>query len=363
MLDLSFNNISDQSQLSHLACLHRLRSLQINDNPISAQEGHFDKVLEAVPWLIEFDNEPVKETCRNKAFKSVLAKVMGVVGVQFLQEKAARGENPFRNLANPQEVRRQWFPDCSETNDLNPRATTKHHASCESRNDIVDGHCWNDRSIKEETSVLCAQIMEATRMALTSPTTLRAQLLSEEEQKNFFSCPDWGAQVEQHWSFLAFQEMCEGHRKKLLLSIRDKNSRKFTTVAPTLQQVVTGPVINHQIVREPDHLKKDRGGSGNMDWGILDHLQYQECKYKDVYLRNNDYQMEVELHEKRVTVLQALARGFLARLKCKCLRLDLETEKTMKDIHFQEQLKKEKAMLKIQASRREVTVICFLFCP
>jgi hypothetical protein len=100
-----------------------------------------------------------------------------------------------------------------------------------------------------------------------------------------------------------------------------------------------------------------------MDWGILDPLQYQECKYKDVYLRNNDYQMEVELHEKRVTVLQALARGFLARLKCKCLRLDLKTEKTMKEIHFQEQLKKEKAMLKIQASRREVTVICFLFCP
>lgn len=337
VLDISFNSISDISQLGYLSCFPRLRSLQVNDNPLCNQEEHVEKVLEAVPWLIEVDNEPVEEVFRDKAIKSIFLGVMGFAGVQYLQEKAARAEPPFLNFKNPIDIKRHWAAggghvEAPSTSSIRLCGVSTSYAQVVERNvnDIMHGN--------SESSVLWGAVLEVFKMAETNPV-LQNQLSSKDGDNLDTNIRTlFLTTMDANWNCLAFQEMCEAQRKSILFATREKCMRKDFQEAKSGQEL---PVC------EPNP-KKFRGGTYDIDLCLLDHLEYNQSKYKEVYNGNVEYRMEVETQRKRVSRLQALARGWLARREYNKLR---QSDRALKEMQRQaEALRLRIASRKIQAS-------------
>nr|PNR26939.1 hypothetical protein PHYPA_030420 [Physcomitrium patens] len=197
VLDISFNNVSQLTQLNHLASLRRLRTLQMNDNPISDQEDHVGKVLEAVPWLIELDNELVEDSFREKAVQSIFSKNMAVAGIRYLDEKIARAERPFLSFANPKDVTKHWLGGFSDRSDSSNQSGL---AKLEANNrDII-------------------------------------------------------AVMQENWNHLAFQEMLESHRKSQSWS-KETSLRKefFGQESKSGPQMTKGTNLSNEGIMSVSH--------------------------------------------------------------------------------------------------------------
>lgn len=58
----------------------------MNDNPVSEETDYVHKILEAVPWLVELDNEPISEQSKDRAVRTIFLKIRDCVGPGYLKE-------------------------------------------------------------------------------------------------------------------------------------------------------------------------------------------------------------------------------------------------------------------------------------
>ncbi|XP_024367013.1 uncharacterized protein [Physcomitrium patens] len=297
VLDISFNNVSQLTQLNHLASLRRLRTLQMNDNPISDQEDHVGKVLEAVPWLIELDNELVEDSFREKAVQSIFSKNMAVAGIRYLDEKIARAERPFLSFANPKDVTKHWLGGFSDRSDSsNQSGLAKLEANNRDIIAVMQG--------KAKSAVLWAAVFDLHRIAETNPilrTRLSCAMGTNLHPLVSLPCDT----NEENWNHLAFQEMLESHRKSQSWS-KETSLRKefFGQESKSGPQMTKGTNLSNEGIMSVSH---------NVERYLSDHLEDEDFKYKNVFKENLEYKADIEVELSRVRRLQALARDMLTR--------------------------------------------------
>ncbi|EFJ04888.1 hypothetical protein SELMODRAFT_431994 [Selaginella moellendorffii] len=222
VLDLSFNSISDLTQLRQLACFIHLRSLQLNDNPVSEHVEYVDTVLNAVPWLIELDNEAVGESTKSEVVKTIFLNVMRVIGMQYLHEKAARNEIISSVCEKPDEIQMvvikcttqnqsyQWFQ--------HPTAISAGH------NQDLEQHTLPLDTFRNGSAywiILRAAVLEALQYD-SIRSTLAASGLEHVNEKGLCLSTDVRAKLD----VLCSLQMCSKQREKLLLASKDFSAER-----------------------------------------------------------------------------------------------------------------------------------------
>ena len=281
-----------------MVSLRRLRTLQLNDNPFSNEEEHIDKVLNAIPWLIELNSEPIQDIFRKKSIQSIFLKNMEVAGIQYLYEKIAQANVPFISLKNPKNVQKKWLKNFSNqysfTNEIN---NSKLEALNREIIDIIQG--------KTKTRILWATILELHQMAKMNPI-LRGQLGITKET-NLYSLVYFPCyfSIEENWNCLAFQEMFESHRKNHIWSKKISLKKEFYIEEGKFEpQAIEKEVYLGKGLLEDSH---------NIDQYFLEHLEYVDTNYKDVYKENVEYKIQIDDQLLKIMQLQALAKSMLAR--------------------------------------------------
>lgn len=315
----------------------RLKILHLNDNFVSDQKKHIQKVMEVVPWLIELDNEPVKTLYQDNATKENFQKFMALVGMQYLRERGARGENPFFIYKNPMEVEQLWIDTCVKSNDTRDSFThrskhvdTKQNNTC----NIVD----QEYGISASLQLLWATIVEL-HCIMSKNCLLRTRTTSEGECDSIsllLSHPCMFL-VETTQRSLAFQEMLETQKKLISRYSKNLSSRhehsSFESTSHGAQE----------LEKESLPLKPKSNEPPNNDQCFRDHLNYACDSYVDVFEYCMEYKLEVLGHTKRITIIQSLARGILARKKYKSMQ-ELKRKERIR------QLRLKIATQRIQAS-------------
>lgn len=303
MLDISFNNIVDLFQLSHLASFCRLRTLQLNDNPLSNEEEHVGKVLEAVPWLIELDNEHIGDRYRKKLVQSIFLKNMAVTGMQYLYERLAQANKKNLSLKNPKYVTKQWISKFNDQNSSTSYTSINQWSNIKSEpmsRDIIE--LMNG---KLNMVVLWAIIFELYQIAIVNPIMKAQSVFAMENNLYPLICLPIQFTIEENWNCLAFQEMFEIHRKNHTWSKETSLRKEFL-----VQEGKFGPqTIEKEVKSNKEVIIKAQ----NVDQYFLEHLEYKDNKYKDVFKENVEYKIEIEDQLSNTKHFQALARGMLAR--------------------------------------------------
>ncbi|BBN04892.1 hypothetical protein MPTK1_3g08590 [Marchantia polymorpha subsp. ruderalis] len=315
VLDLSFNCISEHSQLQHLSGFPNLRSLQLNDNPISEQEDHADYVLQAVPWLAELDNEAVSKTSRDKAISTIFNNMMEVVGIAFVKEKLARGDTLLRGFTNPCSAHKISFNRQEHNENRNGQFLNRNIWEV---NDVMNGEA-------DEAS-LWAILMETKHLAQSSAVfqsllTMNAEILKLGTLRVLTE-----SEFEARSIMTAYQQMTHGLRGKLHAATKERCFRvsKETDISgqhiyqrwplgETITQV--GPLSRSSGVSGTS----DKEGACHLEWCLEEHTTFDTRAYTEIYKENADYRLEAEAQSRRVVKLQALARAYMARKRVKVL--------------------------------------------
>eukprot|EP00250_Pteridium_aquilinum_P007617 c17288_g1_i2 orf=559-3783(+) len=282
VLDLSFNKISQVQQLQQLGCFSNLRSLQLNDNPVAELPNYTVRILEAIPWLIELDNEPLTEYSRVQAVQDIFLKVMSTVGLSYVRSNILKGTMPCLGVVD---ISRQESNMSQEWNSILV-------------NNIVAGDA--------DIHVLWAILVEIHHAYLN---------ISHGKGQNCSS----PFLTECHWRLHSFRLMCLDHKKRLFNSSRESASFKGG-INESLGSVSEMTLCHPKDGRVPATDQHTEGGISAQDSYITDlqlcmweHIQFNSSHYEDSLCMNEDYELEIKQHNKRVLRLQALARGFLAR--------------------------------------------------
>lgn len=328
-----------------MSSLRRLRTLQMNDNPVSDQEEYVEKVLEVVPWLTELDNEPVEDSYREKSVKSIFLQNMEVVGIQYLYEKVAKAETFFSSLVNPKDVARQWLYSCnySDRYYLASSSTSTNYWR-NTKLEVMDKDIIEVMHGKAKGAILWATIFDLHQMAITNPI-LRAQLIFPMRSNvHLLESLPCHSSVEENWNCLAFQEMFEGHRKGHSWFKETSLRKEFLA-----QEGKCGP---HIMEKGVIYFEKDiMAESHNVDEYLADYLKYTNYKYQDVYKENVEYRTEIEAQLSRIKRLQALGRGMLARKnRMRMQKLAMDALIAREAQRLSENQRFQRSVLQIQAS-------------
>jgi len=319
----------------------------MNDNPISDQVEHVDKVLEAIPWLIELDNERIEASFREKLVQSIFLKHMQVAGIQYLFDNATHAEKPFFSYETPKDVARQWLNNNSSSfNDQYSLTSSTTFANQEGnvKSKVADRH--NTEIVqdgKAKGTILWATLFRLHQMANANPI-LKVQLVSPRKSNfhllTFLPCY---SSAKEKWNCLAFQEMLESHRKSHFWS-KETNFRKEFLVQE-------GKFGQQSIEKGIGKDNIDTVESQSIDQYLNDYIEYTDCKYQDIYKENVVYRMEIEDQLSRVRRLQALGRGMLARKNnIKMQNLVVDALKAQEAQQLSEKLRFQNSILRIQAS-------------
>lgn len=306
VLDISFNNLYDLSQLNNLSSFPRLKILHLNDNFVSDQKKHIQKVMEVVPWLIELDNEPVKTLYQENATKEFFDKFMALVGMQYMRDRAARGDTPFLIYKNPMDVEQLWIGKSNDTHDA--FMSQPKHVDIQQDNtcNIMDKEYGTSGSLQ----ILWATIVEL-HCIMSTNFLLRTRTISKERcDSNFVLLPHpCTCAVETTQRSLAFQEMLETQKKLISMYSKSLSSRhehsSFESTSHGAQESE----------KESLSLKPKSNEPTNNDQCFKDHLNYACDSYVDVFEYCMEYKLEILGHTKRIKLIQSLARGMLARKK------------------------------------------------
>jgi hypothetical protein len=314
VLDISFNNIYDLSQLNNLSSFPRLKILHLNDNFVSDQKKHIQKVMEVVPWLIELDNEPVKTLYQENATKEIFHKFMAVVGMQHLRERSARGDTPFLRYKNPMEVEQLWTDKCVKSNDTHDSFMSQSkHVDIQQDNtcNIMDKEYGTSGSLQ----ILWATIVEL-HYIMSTHFLLRTRTISKGRcDSNFVLLPHpCTCVVETTQRSLAFQEMLETQKKLISMYSKSLSSRHEPS---SFESTSHGA---QESEKESLSLKLKANEPTNNDQCFKDHLNYACDSYVDVFEYCMEYKLEILGHIKRIRLIQSLARGTLARKKYKSMQ-------------------------------------------
>eukprot|EP01018_Ginkgo_biloba_P018669 Gb_31752 [translate_table: standard] len=315
VLDLSFNRLADTSQFQQLGCLGHLRSLQLNDNPVSERADYMERILQAVPWLAELDNEVVLENSKHKALQSILQHVMHVIGSEYLKQKSFTGQIPFLGLADPKNmpsVDAGLHMDKSQLV-LSPENTCVPRISAH-LTDIMNGGC--------DQAVLWGALS-----SIAHDFTGKMNMAFLGHKHNI----EYGLQVsslpshlDAEWKFHAFQLMCSSHKERLLYTTKEKNFGKTNHEFEASPQLHPQEDLQQSIEEfsvdvpscNQSELKPKEANKTVDDLRFCFHevVNFDHCKYKELYLVSSEYKMEMKVQKERVIKVQALLRGFLARL-------------------------------------------------
>lgn len=326
-MDISFNNIYDLSQLNSLSSFPRLKILHLNDNVISDQKKHIQKVMEVVPWLIELDNEHVETLYRHKATQEIFHKFMALGGIQYVRERSARGENPFFTYTNPMELEQRWIAKCIKSNDTCDLFTSR----CKHVNIELD-HTWNIMDTKYGSNaslhVLWATIIELHRIMSTN-CLLRTRTVCNGRCDSISTllphpCTCVADATQRS---LALQEMLETQKK--LVSTYSKNLSSRHELS-SFESTSHGA---QELEKESLSLKPKLNEPTNNDQGFQDHLNYTCESYVEVFEYGMEYKLEILGHIKRIKLIQSLTRGILARKKYKSLQ-ELKKEERIQQLRF-----------------------------
>jgi len=316
----------------------------MNDNPICDQVEHINKVVEAIPWLIELDNEPIEDIIREKSILSIFLKYMQVVGIQYLHENEAQAKKPFFSYENPKDMARQWCNNNSSSFIDQYTLTSSTLFANQGGNDkskVLDRHSIEImQDGKAKRTILWATLFHLYQMAKTNPI-LKAQLVSP-RRSNFHPLTSLPCHftTKEKWNCLAFQEMFESHRKGHFWS-KETNFRKEFFVQE-------GKFEQQSIEKEVD---MDTLESHNVEQYLNDYIEYIDCKYQDIYKENVVYRREIEDQLLRVKRLQALGRGMLARKNnTKMKKLAIDALKAQEAQQLLEKLRFQNSILQIQVS-------------
>ncbi|CAM6081882.1 unnamed protein product [Calypogeia fissa] len=316
VLDLSFNSISELSQLRHLSCFPCLRSLQLNDNPVSEQEDHTTCVLQAVPWLAELDNEAVEKASRQQAITKIFKGIMDVVSLEFLKEKISRDEVLLRGFSNPSGAHRCALNKV-ENSDSNP-CQFVHQREV---NNVLNGdgdECFLWEVLSE------AKHLATSSSIMKSLLTVNADMVKFEGLRNFSE-----AELEARRSMIAYQQMTSRLKGRLHAATKE------TCIARTLKEgdqsvpydpdgehlkANSYPVVPFINLSTESRLSSDKAGESNLRWCLEKHATFDSYTGREVYIENKEYKLQAQTQIRRVTKLQALVRGYLTRLRIRLLK-------------------------------------------
>lgn len=337
VLDISFNNIYDLAQLNNLSAFPRLKILHLNDNFVSDQKKHIQKVMEVVPWLMELDNEPVKTLYREVATKENFHKFMTLVGMQYLRDRGARGDTPFLIYKNPMEVEQIWIDTCAKSND-----TCDSFTSRSKHVDIQQDNTCNIKDKEYGTSAslefLWETIVELHGL-MSTDCLLRTRTISKGRCNSISVLLPHPCMclMETTQRSLAFQEMLETQKRLISMCSKNLSSRhehsSFESTSHGAQA----------LEKELLSLKSQLNGPTNNDQCFRDHLNYACDSYVDVFEYCMEYKLEILGHTRRIKIIQSLARGKLARKKYKLMQ-ELKKKESLR------QLSLKIAAQRIQAS-------------
>ncbi|KAL2644286.1 hypothetical protein R1flu_011873 [Riccia fluitans] len=315
VLDLSFNCISECSQLQHLSYFPNLRSLQLNDNPISDKEDHADYILLAVPWLQELDNEAVAKACRHKAISTLFKSIMDVAGVAFLREKLTRGEAILRGFTNPRSAHKLSFNN-REHNE-NRRSQFLNRSILEV-NDVMNGEA------DEET--LWAILLEVKELTISSEV-LRSLLMMNGDLMKLGCIRNYSdAELDARYTMTAHQQMAHSLKSKLHAATKERCVRVLKETELSEQHTYRrwpsredATNLGSQSISSAVSEDSDKNGASHLEWCLEEHSTFDPQNYTAIYTENTEYRLEAEAQIRRVIKLQALARGRMARVRVKLL--------------------------------------------
>jgi hypothetical protein len=298
VLDLSFNKIANVQQLNQLGCFSKLRSLQLNDNPVAELPNYIEKVLEAVPWLVELDNEPLTDHARSRAVKNIFLNVINSVGLWYVRSTIKKGHMPYTGVSDISTLKPTTFGAAHSNAGRQPSDLMANAHNSSHRMEPILGNkiLAGDSDIR----VLWAMLLEIWwRMYDTySPCAIECQ-----------------------WRIQSLQLMCLDHKKRLFNSLRESCSTKQVKDYPLHnlsdfylgQEGIQSMYDNKQT--ECDSLVRD-GYIADLKDCMLEHLNFSDNHYKEKVHRNESYEAEVRLYLQRIISIQAIIRGFLVRNKC-----------------------------------------------
>ncbi|MCO5553979.1 hypothetical protein L7F22_007505 [Adiantum nelumboides] len=279
VLDLSFNKISQVHQLQQLGCFSNLRSLQLNDNPVAELPDYTVKVLEAVPWLVELDNEPLTDWSRLQAVKNMFSDVVSTCGLWYVRSNILKGKLPCPNI-----VKIQSQGKMNDEKDLT----------------LVNRIMTGDADL----NILWTVLLELSHIYISTGKWQR------------FLSP---FSKDCQWRLQSFRLMCLTQKKRLSKTLRESASLKGGRDSS----------LGNVSVTTYSHVGDNGMASNGLDTGagncyknsyvadlehcLWEHVQFNGNSYEDVLVSNEDYKLEIELHKKGVSKVQALVRGFLVR--------------------------------------------------
>ncbi|KAI5072692.1 hypothetical protein GOP47_0012798 [Adiantum capillus-veneris] len=281
VLDLSFNKISEVHQLQQLGCFSNLRSLQLNDNPAAELPDYTVKVLEAVPWLVELDNEPLTDFSRLQAVKNLYSNIVSTCGLWYVRSNILKGKLPCPSILKTQS-----------------QGKISHERNLILVNSIMAGDA--------ELNTLWAILLEVSHMYISTYFGKAQSCLSP------FS-------KECQWRLQSFWLMCLAQKKRLSNSLRESASLKGGRDSSLGD--VSGMMHCHVGNNGMASAEPYTGGGicikssyvADLERCLGEHIQFNGSPYENVLILNESYKLELELHDRRVSKVQALARGFLVR--------------------------------------------------
>ncbi|KAJ7546854.1 hypothetical protein O6H91_08G057200 [Diphasiastrum complanatum] len=356
VLDLSFNAITDISQLRQLACFPRLRSLQLNDNPVAEQSDYVDKILEAVPWILELDNEGISESAKEQAIKTLFIKVMNKVGMQYIQEKIARGDIIITDPIHPCDTQEVIITLCIDEK-LSPFYTLSDHKFIALAGPSQEPDCFRKELVPlkklmsgiVDRAILWSALIEASHLGNTS-LALRRHLFpyvnyEEIEQRGLLLSSNF----EARWSVFAHEKMCLQQKDRLFSANKDERSYREDSdnenssrpeqvfVQESLASGSAARVASSQLTEE----------TRNMESCFFEHLNFDPRGFLEMQELNSYNSQEFENISRNFIKVQALIRGHLCR--CRFLMLkQLQAEENRKFLHEQEK-SRETIISKVQA--------------
>ncbi|KAH7289031.1 hypothetical protein KP509_31G054900 [Ceratopteris richardii] len=317
VLDLSFNKISQLHQLHQLGCFFNLRSLQLNDNPIAESSDYLVKVLEAVPWLVELDNEPLTDLPRLQAVQSIFSKIMSTVGLCYVRSNILKGKLP-----------------CPGVLDINYDNKMHHEKSALPVNQILAGDA--------DLNVLWSILIEL------YDRYIRTNFGKRKYPSSLFV-------TECQWKLQSLQLMCIEQKRKLINSLRQSATLK-RGIEDFCEETVEMPryhiqnnrmSLTEQCTRRAIHSKN--GYIIDLECCLWEHVRFNGCSHEETIFFNEDYKLEELLYNERVSKVQALVKGFLVRRKFKSRTLHLHDQIHISQMQWETSNLYFYAALKIQS--------------
>ena len=254
---------------------------------------------------MELDNEPLSDCARSRAIRNIFVNVMNSIGLWHVRSTIKKGYMPCIGVLDVSSLKSKTqttvlrVPTCYADRQPTDLVMNFHNPSYRNEpifeNKILAG--------ESDVCVLWAMLLEAWRIMY-----------------NAESYSPHG--VECQWRFQSLQLMCLDHKKRLFNSLKESCSYK------AIKDYSVHNLSDFYLGQEGIHLMQDNkqtecdslvrdGYISDLKLCMLEHLNFGDNHCKEKLHRNESYEADITLYLQRIIRLQAIAKGFLVRNKCR----------------------------------------------